>query len=44
MRALTELRALLFLTLWPGLGHPGAMTLAEKLGVRDRAAERADRA
>ena len=40
VRALSELRLLLVLAPWPGAGHPGAMTLDEKAGVRDRAAER----
>lgn len=30
---------LLVLSPWPGDGHPGAMTLAEKAEVRERAAE-----
>jgi quercetin dioxygenase-like cupin family protein len=33
-------RLLLVLSPWPGDGHPGAMTLAEKAEVRERAAER----
>ena len=33
-------RILLLLTPWPGKGHPGAMTLREKLYVRRRAAKR----
>ncbi|MGH2910662.1 MAG: cupin domain-containing protein [Solirubrobacteraceae bacterium] len=32
-------RLLLLLTPWPGDGHPGAMTLADKATVRERAAE-----
>jgi quercetin dioxygenase-like cupin family protein len=32
-------RLLLILSPWPGDGHPGAMTLAEKSDVRQRAAE-----
>lgn len=31
---------LLVLSPWPGDGHPGAMTLAEKAEARERAAER----
>lgn len=31
---------LLLLTPWPGDGHPGAMTLEQKAGVRERAAQR----
>jgi quercetin dioxygenase-like cupin family protein len=41
VRALSDARLLLLLTPWPGPGHPGAMTLEQKAGVRDRAAERA---
>lgn len=40
VRALSEVRLLLVLAPWPGAGHPGAMTLDQKAGVRDRAAER----
>lgn len=36
--ARTEARLLLVLTPWPGAGHPGAMTLEDKAGVRERAA------
>lgn len=32
-------RLLLLLTPWPGEGHPGTMTLADKATVRERAAE-----
>jgi quercetin dioxygenase-like cupin family protein len=35
----SDARLLLILTPWPGDGHPGAMTLEEKAGVRERAAE-----
>lgn len=35
-------RLLLILTPWPGDGHPGAMTLEEKAGVRERATRRAE--
>ncbi len=41
VKALADSRVLLLLTPWPGPGHPGAMTLDEKIEVRDRAAERA---
>lgn len=41
LTALVDSRILLLLTPWPGTGHPGAMTLDEKTGVRGRAAERA---
>jgi len=40
--AVVDARILLVLTPWPGAGHPGAMTLEEKAGVRDRAARRND--
>lgn len=33
-------RFLLMLTPWPGRGHPGALTIEEKAGVREKAAER----
>jgi quercetin dioxygenase-like cupin family protein len=33
-------RLLLILSPWPGDGHPGAMSLEEKAGARERAAER----
>lgn len=39
--AVVDARLLLLLTPWPGPGHPGAMTLAQKADVRARAAERA---
>jgi quercetin dioxygenase-like cupin family protein len=35
----SDARLLLVLTPWPGDGHPGAMTLAQKAEVRERAAE-----
>jgi quercetin dioxygenase-like cupin family protein len=41
VKALADSRILLLLTPWPGPGHPGTMTLEDKIGVRDRAAERA---
>jgi quercetin dioxygenase-like cupin family protein len=34
-----DARLLLFLTPWPGDGHPGAMTLEEKRSARRRAAQ-----
>lgn len=37
--ARSESRLLLILSPWPGDGHPGAMTLADKAGARQRAAE-----
>ncbi|MGH7910904.1 MAG: cupin domain-containing protein [Candidatus Dormibacteraceae bacterium] len=40
--AFSDTRLLLMLTPWPGDGHPGAMTLEEKAGVRARAAERVE--
>jgi quercetin dioxygenase-like cupin family protein len=39
--AVTGARLLLLLTPWPGTGHPGAMTIREKLYARRRAAKRA---
>lgn len=39
--AVADARLLLVLSPWPGDGHPGAMTLAEKAEVRERAAEHA---
>lgn len=39
--AVADARLLLLLTPWPGDGHPGAMTLAQKADVRARAAARA---
>ena len=40
IRARSDARLLLLLSPWPGDGHPGAMTLEQKEGVRERAAER----
>ena len=40
VHARTAARLLLLLTPWPGDGHPGAMELADKQTVRQRAAER----
>ncbi len=39
--ARSDARLLLILTPWPGDGHPGAMTLDQKTGVRQRAAQHA---
>jgi quercetin dioxygenase-like cupin family protein len=39
--ASSKARLLLLLTPWPGRGHPGAMTIQEKLYTRRRAAKRA---
>ena len=39
--ASSKVRLLLLLTPWPGDGHPGAMTIREKLYVRRHAAKRA---
>jgi redox-sensitive bicupin YhaK (pirin superfamily) len=39
VRARTEARLLLLLTPWPGHGHPGAMTITQKLYARRRAAK-----
>lgn len=40
VKAVVDSRILLLLTPWPGLGHPGTMSLEEKAHVRERAAER----
>ncbi len=40
--ASVKARLLLLLTPWPGDGHPGAMTIREKLYARRHAAKRAD--
>jgi redox-sensitive bicupin YhaK (pirin superfamily) len=40
VRARSAARLLLVLTPWPGPGHPGAMGLADKQRVRERARER----
>src|SRR3954453_5800171 len=37
--ARSDVRLLLLLSPWPGDGHPGAMTLAEKEQARQRAAD-----
>jgi hypothetical protein len=39
--AFSKTRLLLLLTPWPGDGHPGAMTIREKLYTRRHAAKRA---
>jgi len=39
--AVSDARLLLLLTPWPGNGHPGAMTITEKLYARRHAAKRA---
>lgn len=39
--ATTDARLLLLLTPWPGRGHPGAMTIQEKLYARRHAAKQA---
>jgi quercetin dioxygenase-like cupin family protein len=39
--ASSKARLLLLLTPWPGSGHPGAMTVQEKLYARRHAAKRA---
>jgi quercetin dioxygenase-like cupin family protein len=38
--ARSDSRLLLILTPWPGDGHPGAMTLEQKAGAREQAAQR----
>jgi len=40
VHAHSDARLLLLLTPWPGVGHPGAMTLEEKANAVQRAAER----
>lgn len=40
--ARSEARLLMVLSPWPGDGHPGAMTLAEKAEAREKAAEHAE--
>jgi len=40
VRATSDARLLLLLTPWPGSGHPGAMTIREKLYARRHAAKR----
>ena len=40
--AIGDARLLLLLTPWPGNGHPGAMTIREKLYSRRHAAKRAE--
>jgi quercetin dioxygenase-like cupin family protein len=40
VHARTDAQLLLLLTPWPGVGHPGAMTLDEKAKARYNAAER----
>jgi quercetin dioxygenase-like cupin family protein len=39
VHARTDTRLLLLLTPWPGIGHPGALTLQQKSTVRTDAAE-----
>ena len=39
VRASSDSRLLLLLTPWPGSGHPGAMTIREKLYARRHAAK-----
>jgi quercetin dioxygenase-like cupin family protein len=40
LHARSDVRLLLFLTPWPGVDHPGAMTLEQKANVRQNAAAR----
>lgn len=42
VRARTDARLLLLLTPWPGVDHPGAMTLEKKASARHDAAGRAN--
>lgn len=39
VRAISDARLLMLLTPWPGRGHPGAMTLTQKLYARRHAAK-----
>jgi quercetin dioxygenase-like cupin family protein len=39
VHARSEARLLLLLTPWPGVGHPGALTLEQKANARENAAE-----
>ena len=39
VHAHSEVRLLLLLTPWPGVGHPGALTLEQKANAREIAAE-----
>lgn len=39
VKALSRARLLLLLTPWPGRGHPGAMSITQKLYARRRAAK-----
>jgi quercetin dioxygenase-like cupin family protein len=41
VHAHSESRLLLLLTPWPGVGHPGALTLEQKANARENAAEHA---
>jgi quercetin dioxygenase-like cupin family protein len=43
VHAVTNARILLLLTPWPGVGHPGALTVEEKANARRDAAEHAAR-
>jgi len=39
VEARSDARLALFLTPWPGAGHPGTMTIEEKASARERARE-----
>jgi quercetin dioxygenase-like cupin family protein len=39
VRTLADARLLLLLTPWPGVGHPGSMSLQDKHHAREQAAE-----
>lgn len=43
VKARTDARLLLLLTPWPGVDHPGAMTLEQKATARHDAAERREK-
>lgn len=42
VRAISDTRLLLLLTPWPGVGHPGAMSVKDKSHAREQAAEHRD--
>lgn len=44
VQAITDTRLLLLLTPWPGVGHPGAMSLKDKQDAVGHAAEHRDEA
>lgn len=42
VHAISDTRLLLLLTPWPGVGHPGSMSLEDKGHAQERAAEHRD--